>query len=88
MTLDIVDAAGKTVRSYSNTPAGNAAGGRGGGGRGGSLPSTLPAKIGMNRFVWDLRYPGGRPRAVVTAKAAADSAGKGRSWRQARTERS
>ena len=28
--------------------------------RGGGLPSTLPTKVGMNRFVWDLRYPGGR----------------------------
>ena len=58
VTLDIVDAAGKPVRSYSNTPAGNTSGGRGGR-RGGNLPSTLPTKIGMNRFVWDLRYPGG-----------------------------
>src|SRR2546430_17112523 len=33
-------------------------GGRGGR-RGGGLPSTLPVKLGMNRFVWDLRYPGG-----------------------------
>jgi hypothetical protein len=23
------------------------------------LPSALPTKVGMNRFVWDLRYPGG-----------------------------
>ena len=23
------------------------------------LPSALPTKAGMNRFVWDLRYPGG-----------------------------
>ncbi|HEX7140798.1 MAG TPA: hypothetical protein VF219_23295, partial [Vicinamibacterales bacterium] len=62
VTLDIVDAAGTTVRSYNNTPpAGNAAGGRGGGRRGGNLPATLPVKIGMNRFVWDLRYPGGAP---------------------------
>src|SRR5256886_15552922 len=33
-------------------------GGRGGR-RGGGLPSALPTKPGMNRFVWDLRYPGG-----------------------------
>src|SRR5262249_55471388 len=34
--------------------------GRGGGGRrGAALPSSLPLKPGMNRFVWDLRYPGG-----------------------------
>ena len=30
-----------------------------GGRRGGGLPSTLPIKVGMNRFVWDLRYAGG-----------------------------
>src|SRR5205807_1030118 len=34
-------------------------GGRGGGRRGGGLPSALPTKTGMNRFAWDLRYPGG-----------------------------
>src|SRR5207249_4181105 len=38
-------------------------GGRGGGRRGGGLPSTLPTKTGMNRFVWDLRYPGGAATA-------------------------
>ncbi|HEY7286123.1 MAG TPA: hypothetical protein VH497_11805 [Vicinamibacterales bacterium] len=71
VTLDIVDAAGKTVRSYSNTPpTGNAGGGRGGGRRGGNLPTTLPVKIGMNRFVWDLRYPGG-------AAASGDGEGGG-----------
>src|SRR4029077_13631886 len=36
-----------------------APGGRGGGRRGGGLPSALPTKGGMNRFVWDLRFPGG-----------------------------
>jgi photosystem II stability/assembly factor-like uncharacterized protein len=55
--LEILDAAGKVVRSYSSTAP--AAGGRGGGRRGGGLPSVLPTKVGMNRFVWDLRYPGG-----------------------------
>jgi hypothetical protein len=53
--LEIVDAAGKTVREYSNASNGPAAGGRGGR-RGGNLPSTLPTKAGTNRFVWDLRY--------------------------------
>ena len=24
-----------------------------------ALPTTLPKKAGLNRFVWDLRYPGG-----------------------------
>jgi photosystem II stability/assembly factor-like uncharacterized protein len=56
--LEIVDAAGKVVRTYSNAASAPAAGGRGGR-RGSGLPSALPAKTGMNRFVWDLRYPGG-----------------------------
>jgi hypothetical protein len=58
--LEILDAAGKTVREYTSVSRGGAPqGGRGGGRRGGNLPSTLPARPGMNRFVWDLRYPGG-----------------------------
>ncbi len=57
--LDILDAAGKVVRSYTSVAGPAPAGGRGGGRRGGGLPSTLPVKVGMNRFVWDLRYPGG-----------------------------
>jgi len=58
--LEILDATGKVVRAYTNEARTPPAGGRGGGGRrGGNLPSTLPAKVGMNRFVWDLRYPGG-----------------------------
>ena len=57
--LDILDAAGKVVRSYSSETRAAAPGGRGGGRRGGGLPSALPTKAGMNRFVWDLRYAGG-----------------------------
>ena len=57
--LDILDAGGRVVRSYSSEARAAAPGGRGGGRRGGGLPSALPTKVGMNRFVWDLRYPGG-----------------------------
>jgi hypothetical protein len=57
--LEILDAAGKIVRTYSSASSGAAPTGRGGGRRGGGLPSVLPTKVGMNRFVWDLRYPGG-----------------------------
>jgi hypothetical protein len=57
--LDILDATGKVVRGYSSEGRAAAPAGRGGGRRGGNLPSTLPKKAGMNRFVWDLRYPGG-----------------------------
>jgi len=59
LKLDILDAAGKVVRSYSSQTAPAAPQGRGGGRRGGNLPNTLPRKVGMNRFVWDLRYAGG-----------------------------
>jgi hypothetical protein len=57
--LEILDATGKTVRSYSSAAAVAGPAGRGGGRRGGGLPSALPMKSGMNRFVWDLRYAGG-----------------------------
>jgi photosystem II stability/assembly factor-like uncharacterized protein len=57
--LEIFDSAGKSVRAYSSESRAPAAGGRGGGRRGGALPSTLPKKTGMNRFLWDLRYAGG-----------------------------
>jgi hypothetical protein len=59
VTLDILDAAGTVVRSYSSATSGAPTGGRSGGRRGSGLPSALPTKIGINRFVWDLRYPGG-----------------------------
>jgi hypothetical protein len=57
--LEIFDATGKTVRSYSSAAPVAGPAGRGGGRRGGGLPSALPMKSGMNRFVWDLRYAGG-----------------------------
>jgi photosystem II stability/assembly factor-like uncharacterized protein len=58
LKLDILDSTGSVVRSYTSGGAPPAAG-RGGGRRGGGLPSSLPVKAGMNRFVWDLRYLGG-----------------------------
>jgi hypothetical protein len=58
--LEILDAAGSVVRSYSSATRA-AAVGRGGGRRGGGTPLAMPTRIGMNRFVWDLRYPGGPP---------------------------
>ena len=61
LKLEILDAAGKVVRSFSSEAGAAAAGGRGGGRRGSGLPSTLPTKVGMNRFVWDLRYPATPP---------------------------
>ncbi len=57
--LEILDLTGTVVRSYSSAAPAAAPAGRGGGRRGGGLPSALPTKVGMNRFVWDLRYAGG-----------------------------
>jgi hypothetical protein len=60
LKLEILDSTGNVVRTYTSAAAAAAPAGRGGGGRrGGALPSSLPMKAGMNRFVWDLRYPGG-----------------------------
>jgi photosystem II stability/assembly factor-like uncharacterized protein len=61
LKLEILDAAGKVVRTFFSGAGAAPAGGRGGGRRGGGLSSTLPTKAGMNRFVWDLRYGGGPP---------------------------
>jgi photosystem II stability/assembly factor-like uncharacterized protein len=54
--LDILDASGKLVRSFSSAAP---AGGRGGrGGRFARGPARLDKSAGMHRFTWDLRYPG------------------------------
>ncbi len=67
--LDILDSAGRMVRSFSSAasaparvaaeeaPADDEEGGGGGRGRGGA-PPRLPKAAGLNRFTWDLRYPG------------------------------
>ncbi|HVS20936.1 MAG TPA: hypothetical protein VHD88_03770, partial [Pyrinomonadaceae bacterium] len=60
--LEILDSSGKLIRSYSSEGGRASAqqgSGGGGGGRGRALPTTLPKKSGMNRFIWDLRYAGG-----------------------------
>jgi hypothetical protein len=60
LKLEILDPAGKVVRSYSSeTRSGTAAVRPGSGRRGAVAVSTLPKKAGMNRFVWDLRHAGG-----------------------------
>ena len=74
--LDILDAAGKVIRSYSSESRGAAPSGRGGGRRGTALPSTLPIKVGMNRFVWDLRYPGG-PAGAADGEGGGGFGGSG-----------
>jgi photosystem II stability/assembly factor-like uncharacterized protein len=86
--IDILDAKGQVVRTFTGTPN-DPAGGRGGrGGRGGAAADaaagpddtaspeegggfggggrgrggnpTPPDKAGLNRFTWDLRYPGAK----------------------------
>ena len=58
VTLEILNAAGHVLRSYAGPARVAAAGGRGER-RGDGLPSAVPTKMGMNRFVWDLRYSRG-----------------------------
>ena len=68
--MEILDAAGKVVRTFTNTtgtaegaagPAADAGGGddeEGGGFRFRGGPTRLNAAPGLHRFTWDLRYPG------------------------------
>ncbi len=74
VTIDILDGQGKPVRSFTGTraaekqkpepgpPAGEEAP------RGGA-PAQVGRKAGMNRFVWDMRYPDatGIPRLIMWA---------------------
>lgn len=53
LTLDVLDADGKTLRSFSSVKDSLAQTWEGGP----SLDPTLSAKKGLNRFVWDMRYP-------------------------------
>ena len=57
VTIDVLDSAGKVVRSFGPPDSAAAAGGgRGGRGRGG-FTATTTANVGINRMQWDLRYP-------------------------------
>ena len=66
ITLDVLDAAGKTIRSFSSAgaavadaPAAAPADDEDGGGfRGPRGPVRLDKSAGMHRLTWDLRYPG------------------------------
>jgi len=61
VTLELLDGAGKSIKQFSNKGSeAQGAGGGGGeeeGGFGGGRPRRLPAEAGLNRFVWDMRYP-------------------------------
>ena len=64
--LDVLDAAGKTIRTFSSAgtataadaPAAAPADDEDGGFRGPRGPVRLDKSAGMHRFTWDLRYPG------------------------------
>ena len=58
MSLEFLDSAGKLIRKFTNHDTSDAGGGgededRGRAGR----AEKIPVQIGLNRFVWDLRYP-------------------------------
>ncbi|MDQ3011871.1 MAG: glycosyl hydrolase [Acidobacteriota bacterium] len=55
ISLEILDAAGKSVKKFSSKAPEGEGGGEGGGRfRGG--PVRVPAEKGLNKFAWDLRY--------------------------------
>ena len=65
--LEFLDSAGKSIRKFTarvrrpaegaaQAPAGPPAG-EGGGFGGGGAPPPVPVEVGLNRFVWDTRYP-------------------------------
>lgn len=58
--IDIVDAKGETVATFTGRPgetASPAQGGGRGGGRGGFATSAVSTRQGLNRFMWNGRYP-------------------------------
>jgi photosystem II stability/assembly factor-like uncharacterized protein len=60
LTLELLDSTGKSIKQFSNKGSEGPGGGGGGeeeGGFGGGRPRRLPAEAGLNRFVWDMRYP-------------------------------
>ncbi|HXG89866.1 MAG TPA: hypothetical protein VNJ02_16170 [Vicinamibacterales bacterium] len=62
VTVEIVNGAGQTIRTFTGTPEDDKRraqpGGGGGGGFGGPPQLTPSTREGLNRFSWDLRYPG------------------------------
>ena len=66
VTIEILDARGASVRTFTGTAAAATAPAAQPGGREGEEPparpaaASVPVKEGMNRFTWDLRYPGAR----------------------------
>ena len=81
--IEILDAAGNAVNTYSSAASGGppaaGRGGRGGAGggrgRGGPPPSIVTNTVGHNRFVWDLRHSSGltAPPGQYTARLTVGS---------------
>ncbi len=60
ITLEFLDAAGKSIRKFSSKPKSAEEGeesGPGGGPGGARREPKLPARAGLNRFAWDMRHP-------------------------------
>jgi photosystem II stability/assembly factor-like uncharacterized protein len=58
VSLEILDAGGRLIKKFSNRAAEGQAGGPAGEeGFFGGGPSRVPAEAGLNRFIWDFRYP-------------------------------
>lgn len=70
VTLEILDAAGHVVKSFSSAAPAVPAAGRGGRGGRGAAATRLDPAVGMHRFTWDLRYPG--PWASASRPDAGD----------------
>lgn len=59
VVIDILDATGKTIRSFTGTPKDEKPAAAGGDFFGGGPPQRPPSTAaGLNRFTWNLRYPG------------------------------
>jgi uncharacterized protein (DUF2164 family) len=59
VTIEVLDVAGKSVKKFSSRASDPTAGAPTGdeGGVAGAGTIRLPVEAGLNRFVWDLRYP-------------------------------
>ncbi len=60
VTIEILDAAGKSIKKFSSKPPeapAAAPGGEEGAFFGGGAPARVAAEKGLNRFTWDYRYP-------------------------------
>jgi hypothetical protein len=67
VTIEILDAHGASVRTFTGTaasatppPTAPSAGTAGEGENPRAAAASVPVKEGMNRFTWDMRYPGAR----------------------------